>query len=68
MSYRWEPATGSFDREELDRNDLLKRFDSKEAAEEWMSLFYDDLVNLGVAEATLMEEDRVVYGPMSLLP
>lgn len=68
MSYHWEPATGSFDRKELDRNDLLKRFDSKEAAEEWMSLFYDDLVNLGVAEATLMEEDRVVYGPMSLLP
>ena len=68
MSYHWEPATGSFDRKELDRNDLLKHFDSKEAAEEWMSLFYDDLVNLGVAEATLMEEDRVVYGPMSLLP
>lgn len=68
MSYQWEPATGSFDREELERNELLKQFDSKEAAEEWMSLFYDDLVSLGVAEATLMEEDRVVYGPMSLLP
>lgn len=68
MSYHWEPATGSFNREELERNELLKQFDSKEAAEEWMSLFYDDLVSLGVAEATLMEEDRVVYGPMSLLP
>lgn len=67
MSYRWEPATGAFDRDELQRSELLQEFDSKEAAEEWMSLFYDDLVALGVAEATLMEGDRVVYGPMSLL-
>lgn len=68
MSYRWEPATGAFDREELVRTELIKEFETKEAAEEWMSLFFDDLVDHGVAEATLMEGDRVVYGPMSLTP
>jgi hypothetical protein len=67
MSYRWEPATGSFDRGELQGADLLHEFDSKEAAEEWLALFFADLVRHGVAEVTLMEEDRAVYGPMSLL-
>lgn len=68
MSYRWEPASGSFERGELEAADLLHRFDSKEAAEEWLALFFGDLVDHGVAEVTLMEEDRVVYGPMSLMP
>lgn len=68
MSYRWEAASGTPDLEAMQAEDLLKQFDSKEAAEEWLSLFYDDLVRHGVAEVTLMEEDRVVYGPMSLLP
>lgn len=66
--YRWEPATGSFDRAALEADGLLKSFDDQASAEEWMSLFFSDLVDAGVAEATLMEEDRVVYGPMSLMP
>lgn len=64
--YRWEPATGAFDRDQLERDGLLKAFEDQASAEEWMSLFFDDLLAAGVAEATLMEEDRVVYGPMSL--
>lgn len=67
MSYRWEPASGAFDPKALAESGLLHDFDSKEAAEEWLTLFFSDLVAQGVAEVTLMEEDRAVYGPMSLL-
>lgn len=68
MSYRWEPASGTFDEHELDEVGFRKDFDSQEAAEEWLSLFFDDLVDIGVTDVTLMEGTRVVYGPMSLLP
>lgn len=67
MSYRWEPSSGSFDAAELEEIGMGKAFDSKEAAEEWLTLFFDDLVDVGVTDVTLMEEERVVYGPMSLL-
>lgn len=67
MSYRWEPASGAFDPQSLAESGLLHEFDSKEAAEEWLALFFADLVPHGVAEVTLVEEDRTVYGPMSLL-
>lgn len=68
MTYRWEPATGAFDRKDLVAEGLLHEFESQGAAEEWLTLFFEDLSRLGVAEVTLMEEDRVVYGPMSLAP
>ena len=57
MSYRWEPDGG-----------LEKRFEDQSLAEEWLSSFFDELIELGVTEVTLYEEDRLVYGPMSLLP
>lgn len=68
MSYRWEPASGAYERKDLEAEGLLHEFESKESAEEWLTLFFDDLARLGVAEVTLMEEDRTVYGPMSLAP
>lgn len=68
MSYHWEPASRAFTKDELEAAGLHKQFDSKEAAEEWLTLFFDDLVDHGVTDVTLMEETRVVYGPMSLLP
>ena len=33
MSYRWEPASGTFSLTDLEDSGLLHRFDSKEAAE-----------------------------------
>lgn len=67
MAYRWKPVAGTFDQHELDSAGLVREFDSQESAERWLAEFYEDLSDLGVGEATLMEEDRVVYGPMSLL-
>ena len=36
------------------------------AREEWLGLFYGDLLEHGVAEVSLYEEDRLIYWPMSL--
>ncbi|MCC2593447.1 hypothetical protein LKO27_08505 [Tessaracoccus sp. OS52] len=66
MSYRWRPAAGSFDVAELEAGGLLPSFDEQRQAEEWLGLFYTDLQGRGVAEVGLYEEDRLVYGPMSL--
>ncbi|MEZ5087685.1 MAG: hypothetical protein R2722_16075 [Tessaracoccus sp.] len=66
MSYRWEPASGAYSRTDLEHAGLLPAFESQHAAEEWLGLFYSDLLESGVAEVSLYEEDRSVYGPMSL--
>lgn len=68
MSYRWKPVAGAFVESELAAAGLDKSFDDQVAAEEWLSLFFEDLVDQGVAEVSLYEEDRLIYGPMSLLP
>ena len=43
-----------------------RRFASQADAESWVGEIWADLAELGVAAVTLMETDRVVYGPMSL--
>ena len=37
-------------------------------AEDWIGLEWRELRESGVSSVTLMEDDRVVYGPMSLDP
>ena len=37
-------------------------------AESWLGEFYPELRTVGVRTVTLYEEDRLVYGPMSLDP
>ncbi len=43
-----------------------RRFASQADAESWVGEIWADLADLGVAAVSLMEADRVVYGPMSL--
>ncbi len=45
---------------------LERTFDSQADAEAWLTASYEELVDAGIDEVTLLEEDRVVYGPMSL--
>lgn len=66
MVYRWEPSPGPFTPAELDSAGLAPVFESQAAAEEWLGLFYEDLRKMGVTEVSLLEEDRLIYGPMSL--
>ncbi|WP_461107179.1 hypothetical protein [Tessaracoccus terricola] len=66
MSYRWEPVSGNYDAAELAAGGLLPSFEDQARAEEWLGLFHADLQGRGVADVSLYEEDRLVYGPMSL--
>lgn len=68
MSYRWQPGSGTYDLRALEHDGLLGTFDSQAAAEEWLTLNYDDLHLQGVMDVSLLEEDRLVYGPMPLTP
>lgn len=43
-------------------------FTSQADAETWIGEFWADLVELGVESATLLCDESVVYGPMSLRP
>ncbi len=43
-------------------------FPSQAEAEAWLGEEWRDLLDRGVPAVTLMEDDRVVYGPMSLEP
>ena len=45
---------------------LGRAFATQAEAEAWLTASYEDLVDAGVDEVTLIEEGRVVYGPMSL--
>lgn len=66
MSYWWRPGAGTFDLAALESGGLLPRFDEQGRAEEWLALFFGDLQDEGVTDVSLLEEDRLVYGPMSL--
>ena len=68
MSYHWKPETGAFSLADLEAVGLLHRFEDQAAAEEWLGVFYGDLLEQGVAEVSLYEEDRLIYGPMPLTP
>ena len=43
-----------------------QRFPSQADAESWIGETYGELADAGVAQVTLFENDREVYGPMSL--
>ena len=43
-----------------------RRFASQADAESWVGETWADLAEAGVDAVTLLEHDRVVYGPMSL--
>lgn len=43
-------------------------FPSQADAEAWLSQEWATLADAGVAEVSLMRDDDVVYGPMSLSP
>lgn len=43
-----------------------RQFADQLQAEEWLGGFWSDLADLGVARVTLVDGDRVVYGPMDL--
>ena len=63
-SWRLEDASGA--EVDVPADFAGRRFPSQADAESWVGEIWADLAELGVAAVTLMEADRVVYGPMSL--
>lgn len=51
-----------------DSGQIEQRFDTQAAAEAWLTEHFEELREVGIGAVTLCEEDRVVYGPMSLNP
>jgi hypothetical protein len=62
--WRWQPDPGVTEQ----GVEIPKSFESQAKAEVWLTAHYEDLQDAGVSTVTLYEEDRVVYGPMSLAP
>jgi len=44
------------------------RFADRDEAEDWLGANWSELLDAGIAQVTLMDGDREVYGPMSLNP
>ena len=63
-SWRFEDASGA--EVEAPREHADRRFASQADAESWVGETWADLAAAGVDAVTLLEADRVVYGPMSL--
>ena len=63
-SWRLEDASGA--EVDVPPDFAGRRFASQADAESWVGEIWSDLAGLGVDAVTLMEADRVVYGPMSL--
>ena len=61
--WRFEDATGA----EVEVADYAdQRFTNQGDAESWVGEIWSDLAAEGVDQVTLIEHERVVYGPMSL--
>ena len=45
-----------------------EEFDNRSDAESWLGERYGELSEAGVRQVSLLEGDRVVYGPMGLDP
>lgn len=65
MSWSWgsEPA---LDADAATGLGLAESFGSQGDAEAWISAHFAELSEAGVRAVSLYEEDRLVYGPMSL--
>jgi hypothetical protein len=64
-TWRYEDLDGR----PVDRDDLPHpSFPTQADAESWIGESWRDLVEAGVDQVSLLEDDAVVYGPMSLHP
>lgn len=64
-TWRYEDPTGA-PVVPLDSAPTAEPFPNQADAESWVGEYWRELLAAGVAQVTLMEDDRVVYGPMGL--
>lgn len=60
-SWRYERATG-------DVVGGSSEFPNQSEAESWLGVSWRELLDSGIDQVSLLEGDRVAYGPMSLHP
>ena len=65
FTWRFESSDGSTVTRPTSDDD---RFPNQADAESWVGEAWADLLAQGVDQVSLLEGDRVVYGPMSLHP
>lgn len=70
MSWTWrcenengEPVTPG-----ADTGGHPAHFPTQSDAESWVGEMWQELLDAGIAQVTLLDGDRTVYGPMSLSP
>ncbi len=66
MGWTWRYETD--DGQPLAAGPEAATFSSQGDAETWLGETWRELLAAGVAQVSLLEGDRVVYGPMSLSP
>jgi len=66
-SWRYERASGEAI-DALPEAAESVRFPTQGEAESWLGETWRELLDSGVDQVSLLEEDRIVYGPMSLHP
>ena len=64
-SWRYEDPTGATV-VPLESAPAQESFPSQADAESWVGEFWRELLEAGVAQVTLLDGDRTVYGPMGL--
>jgi hypothetical protein len=64
MSWTWLLETR--DARQVTPDVEIPAFPSQSDAESWLGEVWRELAAAGAAQATLLEDERVVYGPMSL--
>ncbi len=65
MAWSWQLEDSEREPVTLDHD--LPTFTSQSDAETWLGEVWRDLLDAGGTQVSLLEHDRVVYGPMSLL-
>ena len=66
-TWRYETATGAtIDPSTLGEAAASEPFPSQSDAESWLGECWRPLTEVGVAQVTLLDADRLVYGPMGL--
>lgn len=64
MTFRWRYE----DAEQAETDGPPIEFDAQAEAEEWLGEHWTSLLDSGVEQVTLLEDDHELYGPMSLRP
>lgn len=62
----WRMEDGAGAEVKVSGEHSARRFASQADAESWVGEIWSELADAGVGAVTLLEHDRVVYGPMSL--